>query len=675
MDSCSSTPISKNETLPAGCAVNGTNATTVDVGECERVKCVNGNSSFNSSCTDASLCCGPRLYEKVLVQCGALLSFDLSTVKTCGCGKCIEKETVIEGTAVGEDSSAAKSVDVFFAGKSVDTTNADGRFSFVVPKDTRRAIVTFKDQTNKKFEEEDKVFILNKGQTVQYRVTLREKPKPIIFNASEPLLVPLGGESDSFADLELPENALLTEDGSVFNGSAKARVSVTDPRNQSDVSSAPGDFSATNEDGEEEILETFGMMKLDLEDDKGKPLSMSKPMKVYLDPEKLNISLSEGNVSIKLYWLDRKTGRWREAGDLFPEHGSKRRRRRSNRVFLAGTVTPSIAKQTLNLDTPSKRIGLRVSIFKRDNNALVRVICKNDQGQFKGYVEENTVDGVTCIAIWKDSTCYVQAEKNSQLKYYDADESLKDSFNSVKGVIEPVKKTSGVTITSFKFSSDDPGLQKPVPLYRIDRENEMKSCKAKHNVNAAKGSQFIFKPPSSENSALIQRYSMLSIDNAKDSDWSLSNNNDKKCFIRVNTATKDAVFMAVSYQKGRYKAGEEYGLHVRESIGNVVCLQFRCPGDTDQKRREATILLLTPMITQKAVTCNYDKMELFLKQIQDNQLLPCNNLEFSQAPSVANGQWLCIPYTDASVSSIYPTVEECETKKDGNKFYVDYKCR
>ena len=666
MDSCSSTPISKNETLPAGCAVNGTNATTVNVGDCEPVACVKGNSSFNSSCTDASLCCGPRLFEKVLVQCGALLSFDLSTVKTCGCGKCIEKETVIEGTAVGQDGSAAKSVDVFFAGKSVDTTDADGRFSFVVPKDTRRAIVTFKDQTNKKFEEEDKVFILNKGQTVQYRVTLREKPKPITFNASEPLLVPLGGESDSFADLELPENALLTEDGSVFNGSAKARVSVTDPRNQSDVSSAPGDFSTTNEDGEEEILETFGMMKLDLEDDNGKPLSMSKPMKVYLDPEKLNISLSEGNVSIKLYWLDRKTGRWREAGDLFPEHGSKRRRKRSNRIFLAGTVTPVIAKKTLNLDTPSERIGVRASLDNQNNGIVVRVICKSYDGAFKGYVENNTVNGVTCISVWRDSTCYIQAEDNSLLKYYDPDKSLEQSFgDSIDGAVEKV---------SFRFSSKysvSKHVQKTVPLYRVDNTKEMEDCNKQHDVNASTGSQFIFKSPQNE------RYTLSSpINEDKDNDWSFGGDRNKQCFIKVTikASAQEVTFMAASYELDSYDTGMEYGWYVRKSEGKVVCLHFRCP---DDGMYDKTIVLLTPILARTGVTCNKENMETQLQDIFNDQRAPCEKYRDSLQPKhVAKGLWLCIPQNQAH-ARIYESAESCETISDRNRplFDVEYKCR
>lgn len=683
VDSCS-TPIPKNETLPAGCAVNSTNATTVDVGECEAVTCVRGNSTFNSSCTDHPLCCGPRSHEKVLVQCGAIVSFDLSIVKSCGCGKCIEKETVIEGIAVGQDDRAAKSVDVFFAGKSVDTTDENGKFSFVVPKDTRRAIVTFKDQTNKKFQEEDKTFIVNEGQTVQYRVILKEKPKPITFNASEPLLVPLGGESDSFADLELPENALLTEDGSVFSGNAKASVSVTDPRNQSDVSSAPGDFSTTSEDGEEEMLETYGMMKLNLEDENGKPLSMSKPMKVYLDTEKLNISISKGNVSVKLYWLDRKTGRWREAGDLFPEDGSKRRRKRSNRIFLTATVDPSIGKHDLNLDTPTRRIGLRVSTDSSMKNALIRIICKEVNGQGVGYVEKNTEGGVKCMAIWRDRLCNVLAIDNSNMKFYDPDpESLIDSIkNNIKGNIEPVKKNvgSGTTISAFTFLSKYPVIPvtRPFPLYEVDTADK-KICEESHNTKAAKGSQFVFTSAKGEN-GLKKRYSMLSNDGG---DWS-SPDGSNNCFIKIETKGKDGVFMAISYKisyekdKTGYGAGKEYGLHVRESRQNYVCLQFRCPGqdDVSNKGKDTTILLLMPVTTQTAVSCKSPTMDGSLSGIQS--IPPCMGFK-GFVPDVAhiNGLWLCISYNLLPNSLIYNSVDKCEGRGLSNGWlwnYVSYTC-
>ena len=361
------------------------------------------------------------------------MSFTLSKIKSCGCDQCIDEQTIMQGVTFGQDGKAAKFVDLFFNDKQVDRTDADGMFSISVPRDTKRAIVTFKDQIFKKFQEEDKIFFLNEGQKAMYKVTLREKPKPLIFNASEPLDLPLGGNLDSFADLELPENSLLTEDGSVFRGNAKVSVSVTDPRNLSDILTAPGDFTTVSEDGQEEILETYGMIKLNMEDDNGKPLVMSRPMKVYLDPEKLNLTVSEGNASVKLYWLDRKTGRWREAGDFFLEDGSKRRRKRTNRIFLAGTVTPSIARESLNFDRPHAIVGLRVTVIPEEDNVVITAIRKDN----RGYVQRTTNQGVVCMEIWKDKDYYLQAQKDS--KYYDTDENIKNHLKHVNGDIVSVE--------------------------------------------------------------------------------------------------------------------------------------------------------------------------------------------------------------------------------------------
>ncbi len=624
----------------------------MDVGECKPVACVKGNSGFNSYCMDPSLCCGPSLFEKVLVQCGAHLSFNLSTIKTCGCGKCIEKQTTIEGVALGQDDNIpAKFVDLFFAGTLVDRTGSNGMFSFVVPKTTKRAIVTFKDQIFNKFEEEDKIFTINEEQRAMYRVKLRKKAIPITFNASEPFAVPLGGESDSFADLELPENALLTEDGSVFSGNAKATVLVTDPRNLSDILSAPGDFTTVNEDGEQELLQTYGMMKLNLKDENGKPLTMSKPMKVFLDPEKLNISLPEGNASVvKLYWLDRKTGRWREVGDFFPEDGKKRRRKRSNRVFLAGTVTPSIAKEYLNFDWPDEIVGLRVTTDPGEDDVIITAIRK-DHG---GYVQRATVNGVVCMEIWRNKEYYLQAEKN--FKYYDPDPDLANSFGHVNGGIKPIEGENGNTISSFEFSSTMtcPRGSPSGPIYCDDGASGTERAECGQSLNSAqplpRGSQFVFKPP--QNGA--QEYALLERDLT--GEW--LSDDAETCFIKVKITGTNVLFMAASYNRYDQEYTGKYGFHLRMSRAatsgsdNVVCLQFRCP-----KKDDHTALLLTPMTSE--ATCNF---------IQTDSVLNTPQTDTTKCPGSlpqAGGEekWLCIPYDDRELFTTYKGIDSAGEEK------------
>ena len=640
-DSCPSAPISKNQTLPPGCVLNGTNITVLDVGECERVACVKRKDTFNSSCSEPLQCCGPRSFDNVLVRCGAFMSFTLSKIKTCGCDQCIDEQTIMEGVTVGQDGKAAKFVDLLFNDKQVDRTDVDGMFSISVPRDTKRAIVTFKDQIFKKFEEEDKIFVLNEGQKAMYKVTLREKPKPLIFNASEPLDLPLGGNLDSFADLELPENSLLTEDGSVFRGNAKVSVSVTDPRNLSDILTAPGDFTTVSEDGQEEILETYGMIKLNMEDDNGKPLVMSKPMKVYLDPEKLNLTVSEGNASVKLYWLDRKTGRWREAGDFSLEDGSKRRRKRTNRIFLTGTVTPSIAKEYLNFDRPDEIVGLRVTVNPDEDNVVITAIRKDN----KGYVQRTTNQGVVCMEIWKDKDYYLQAEKDS--KYYDPDESIRDYIKHVNGRIVSIEG-DGETIGSFEFHS---ALVNPRgPIYYDDTRyggSERQMCeKTLNDANGpGLGRQFVFKPPQNA----IPEYALLK-KNVKLIEW-ISQATGGYCFIKVKITGKNTLFMATSYDTD---AKTVLGFHIRMSenvtsgSGSVACFQFRCP-----RANSRTVVLLTPMTS--GATCRYDKTAQTLNDVQSNQKL-CSP---GTLPTAAGQEkWLCIPFSTTDMFTTFSGAEK-----------------
>ena len=665
-DSCSSTLSSKNETLPPGCVLNGTNTSVVDVRECKPVACVKRSDSFNSSCTDVSLCCGPRSFESILVQCGSDVSFHLSKVNKCGCGKCFERQTVIQGLVVDQDDKVAKRVDLYIDGQHKTRTDSQGWFSVEVPKGTKRAIVTFKSRA----VEEDKIFVVPEGQRVMYKVKLRKKPNSITFDASQPFNLSLGDASDSFAYLELPENALLTKEGSVFHGNAKATVSVTDPRKLSDILSAPGDFTTVNKDGEEQLLETYGMMKLNLEDNAGQTLTLSKPMKVYLDPEKLNLTSSADNISINLYWLDRQTGRWREAVD-----GNKECKRIDS-VFCVGNVMPSLAKKTLNFDIPHYPVILRATTETEEDGVIVTAIRKDN----KGYVQRTTDKGVVCMEIWKDKDYYLQAEKN--FKYYYPDPDLKDSFTHVKGGIVSVKR-DGETISLFQFSS---ALVKPRgPIYYDDRSDESERSMCEKPMNTAdqppKGRQFVFKPYKSA----FKEYAMLNVPDMLQ--WISAGKSDT-CLIKVKITGKKVLFMAASYDKKDQSNTGRYGIHLKmaraatSGSGNIVCFQFRCP-----KKDDYTALLLKPMTSEAA--CTYVDTANILKDVQSNQehcpsgLLPT---------AVAQEKWLCIPFSDREKFTTYSGLTEKQgearclrgdqlyggediSEVDPAKYSVGYNCR
>ena len=581
VDSCSSKPNSKNITLPQGCVVKTTGSKIVDVGECEPVSCMKNDSSFNSSCRDPSFCCGPGETINVLVDCGSVMSFNVLKVTHCSCSSCVEKVTIIQGIVVGGlEEKPVRYGDIIYDGNIVSYTDAKGRFSFEIPGNVSRVAVTFTDSYQKEFEEGTKIFLVSTGSSEFHKITLKQIPPPISFDARQQQDIPLRSDPkiESFADLELPEESFLTEDGSVFQGNANAIVSVTDSRNLSDVLSAPGDFTTTDEEGEEEILETFGMMKMKFEDENGKQLAMSKPMKVYLDPEKLNIRVQDSpSVPMKLYWLDEKTQRWREAGDLRREDGNQRRRKRSNRVFFVGTITPAVARQYLNFDLPDTRVAIRVTTDPPKAGVVVRVV-RREGTVYRGYIEQSTTSaGLTCIPIWRNKECSLQAESNG--KYMMPVQRNVDSLPQYLGarIEERSGDRGGQTIRWIEFTSRlDESSPLNSPMYK---HVEAEENKCKSSQNRPEGSQFTF----GESARAPEDFSIFNIYNQ--GSWIPGG-----CYIKVkitdeNGMPENAMFAAESYKENILSEAGKLGLHIQMSRdvsrgpNKIVCLQFSCPED------------------------------------------------------------------------------------------------
>ena len=252
----------------------------------------------------------------------------------------------------------------------------------------------------KKLEDVTKSFEIQKGQLNFYKIVLQKRKPPISFNASKPINIPLRESSEnrsSFAELEIPANSLLSEDGTPFTGQANVRMSVTDPRNETDVLSAPGDFTAVAEDGEQQMLQTFGMMKMTFKDDAGKPLAVTKPMKVFIDPEQVNITVDkDGNVTAKLYWLDEETGRWRQAGKIWVADGGSRRRKTQYKGTLCYRSSSCDDQINFEFDVATRYCRVKVKAEPQSNVRIFR----QDSGE---YVESVTNDiGMACIPTWKE---------------------------------------------------------------------------------------------------------------------------------------------------------------------------------------------------------------------------------------------------------------------------------
>ena len=614
--------------------------------------------------------------EDVAITCGGSVTFNISKVARCGCQACEIPKSYITGVVVGVKGAVEKPIaycDIII-GEKTYSTDDNGFFALKVPDDKQRLPVVFKDTWDEEYADFTKVFRIEKGQASFSKIVLKVKPAPKPFNSSEPFKVPLGDShvDSAFAEIEIPEDTLLKDDGTIYSGQANLRLSLMDPRNVSDVMTAPADFSTLDEDGEEQMLVTYGMLSLDFEDDSGNKLSTSKSIKISLDPEKLNISVdSNGNTTTKLWWLDEKTGRWIEAGSLWMETKETSRRKRSPRRFLVTEITPVIQKRTFNVDKTANFGAVRVSA---PADSTVRILCKepnSSEEKWLGYLEGITNRaGITCISAWINKTCFMQAEKSDSRLLKPSDPpSLPDSMSAsiVNSNLQRLGSSPDVKSFSFFTKTDSKG-----PVYPHYERNTPQRCR---DGTLAKGHrQFVFSSPNVTGLNLNSKR----ITKKKDSlNWWSSND---CCFIKIlingSKGMKAPIFLASSYRQNQTDNRNKFGdsVAVAKPIDNtddfVACLEVRCPGNVYKPPGKQNLEWTYVLVTHLTGTCDFKKNHLSYQDNLDNSAATTGPT-CPTRHAAGSENWICLPYSARTwkLDGVY-TADKNTLTKGANKCYT-----
>ena len=672
---CNPTPLSKNVTLPAGCVIDGTTKNIVDVGECVPRPCLRNDTWLsNTTCKDETLCCGVEEVEDVTVSCRSSVTFSVSRVTRCGCQEYVEPKTRITGMVVGLKGATEKPLpycQLTFEGK---TYNADrsGFFNFEVPKGKERLSVVFKDGYDNQYADLTKVFRIKEGQRLFSKIVLRPKPVAKPFNSSETFNVLLGDSPvhSAFAEIEIPEGSLLKDDGTTYSGQANLRLSVMDPRNLSDIQTAPADFSTIDEDGEEQLLVSYGMLDIDFEDESGNPLFTSKPIKMYIDPEKMNVSVdSNGNTTAKLCWLDPNSARWIEAGDLWTGNKNSSRSKRSPKRFLLETeISPAFAKQgPFNIKVKEKFGAVRVYA---PASSSVRILCEEPNTSPKRYLGylEKSVDAsrVACISVWIDKTCFMQGENQDSLFLRPVDPDNFPTSVSASIVSSHLQGSSQVEAFRFEVKTSSNG-----PVFTHFNQG-VQDCNEPY-LTPKDIRQFVFNPPQAINNLEL---ASPRITNRRDPrNWIPKNT---RCFIKILVHGKRSTFLASSHRPNKGdKFGDSVSLAEPVTAGinkYVACPEIRCPGNvydrsTRRQVEEWTHVLVTHLTAEN---CDFHRHHLPNQDNINRNGAACPTRSTRHSPG--SETWLCVPLPRGGfdIDNVYTSnrnfpglgVKRC---KNGNK--------
>ncbi|KAL9968790.1 hypothetical protein ACROYT_G020915 [Oculina patagonica] len=598
-DSCEPTPKRKVLTLPPGCTEDSSGSNSVNVGTCSHEPCVKrGEAGGCGGQESTRKCCSPAAMSDSAVSCSNGEKFIVQKITSCACADCAVPEMIIRGKAVDPDGNPVKKGEITVEDDGEDySTDLRGNFKIPVKSGTKRLVVTIRDKLQGLLMDTTKVFTLHEGQVSFYTIVLQKKPPEIKFQASEEQKIPLGGSDGkpSYVDLDIPANCFVTADGSIYNGEITANIGVIDPRSQADMAAAPGDFSAIDENGEEVMLGTAGILRQVFTDDNGRQLGLAKNITVRIDAEQLDIP---PGVTVDQWYLSQITGRWVKFGELRLEEGAEvSGQKRQARKFFVGQITPDVPPDNINWDYVT--VASHVRIRAPPGTVVTRIGLSDNGQQYTSYRQETVpASGTLCILSLRDRPAILQAELNG------APLLPQQAINFPPAVNPQIIDSSSVGnifgIQSFQFTStkvDDRG-----PVYLKGEEGR---C-AQHQ-----GSDLAFEFQEA-NAGQLFHWESPRIDVPDDPRfWDVRA--DEICFVKalVTGSNPDSVIYVKSTGKAPGQSDVDYGYTAEKTamVGSsgVVCLEYRCnQGPQAAYQTHLQVLTLTGTCTIQSLNSVLD---------------------------------------------------------------------
>jgi len=155
-----------------------------------------------------------------------------------------------------------------------------------------------------------KVFSTGRSAKLQLRTILLEKNFDKQFNGGQ------GGTITSKAiTLEFPSNSIVVEGTkALYTGDVSVAIKYLDPEDKNIWQMMPGDMSAINSNNEFSVLNTFGMVAVELRGTGGEKLNIGAGYKVRMSADVPASLKSSAPTTLPLWFFDEQTGFWKEDG-------------------------------------------------------------------------------------------------------------------------------------------------------------------------------------------------------------------------------------------------------------------------------------------------------------------------------------------------------------------------
>lgn len=184
-------------------------------------------------------------------------------------------------------------------------------------------------------------------------VSLMKKENPQTLNAQT------GGTVNSGNGIMItfPANALVNKNtGAVYNGQANVFIKKIDPTTELGQKTMPGNLTGLNTNSQEMLLQSFGMLAAEIEDNNGNLLQIATGKEATISSEIPASLLAQAKSTIPLWYFDETKMQWKEEGSA-TLNGSKYEGNVKHFSFW-------------NCDQPNASINLEFTLKDQNGNPL-----------------------------------------------------------------------------------------------------------------------------------------------------------------------------------------------------------------------------------------------------------------------------------------------------------------
>lgn len=217
----------------------------------------------------------------------------------------------IDGLVTDSDGIALEGATVAM-NNEITTTDQNGYFKLAGLADSKHQMIKVHKEG---YFDNYEVFRPTTAATDYTRIRLTQKDSPISLDASA------GGtvSTTSQAKIEFAPNGFVDQNGNPYSGSVNVYSFYINPTDENLDEIMPGALIGENEEGEETGMESFGMIKVELEGENGEDLQINKNATIQLPiPNEL---LDRAPSTIPLWHFDEAKGIWVEEGQATLENG------------------------------------------------------------------------------------------------------------------------------------------------------------------------------------------------------------------------------------------------------------------------------------------------------------------------------------------------------------------